>query len=73
MEQTDTDSKAGVSCLKCMQLQLYAVVRLVYVVVIAVAVVAALNQGVRKPFAVVLAVVPGMKTSFELAVTVLNG
>ena len=33
--------KAWVSCLKCMQLQLYAVVRQVYAVVITVAVVAA--------------------------------
>ena len=34
-------TKAGASCLKCMQLQLYAVVRQVYAVVIAVAVVSA--------------------------------
>ena len=33
--------KTGVSCLKCMHLQLYAVVRQVYAIVIAVAVVAA--------------------------------
>ena len=32
--------KAGVSCLTCLQLQLYAVVRQVYAVVIAIAVVA---------------------------------
>ena len=41
------ESKAGANCLKCMQLQLCAVVRQVYAVVIAVAVVAALSHHLQ--------------------------
>ena len=39
--------KAGANCLKCMQLQMCAVVRQVYAVVIAVAVVAALSHHLQ--------------------------
>ena len=43
VEYSSEPTKAGTSCLKCMELQLYAVVRQVYAVVIAVAVVSALR------------------------------
>ena len=44
---TSLPCKAGVSCLNCMLLQLYAVMRQVYAVVIAVAVVAILNYHLQ--------------------------